>query len=338
VRAAVLLVVLAFATPAIAKPEESVAVTSADPRFTAALTETLASAGMTIIPVTDPPPAIADLADGARKLADREHATATVALVAGDDGATLLAYDRGVDRVLVRALPYRPPLTEAQGAEVARMARAMLRSLRVTPEVDLPPPPARDAAAMRARIAAVLASPALELPVAPKPAHDRLALDLGAGVRVGTVGASAGSAGSLAVIVRPDAIGAALAVGFVPAQSVEQPAFTGDASDLAIALTARVPLRIAHRIVVAGQGGFALHRIRVTGMAGAAAVDITRYDPAVRAGATAVVELHPGVGVGIGMSADGLLRRQDYSVGTAQVLDVPVAQLTIGIALIARIL
>jgi hypothetical protein len=73
-------------------------------------------------------------------------------------------------------------------------------------------------------------------------------------------------------------------------------------------------------------------------IAGQGAIDITRYDPALRAGATGIFELRPGVGVGLRLSVDGLLRRQDYSVDAAQVLAVPVVQLTAGIALIAAIL
>jgi hypothetical protein len=326
-----LLLVLLFA-PAIARAE-AIAVASTDARFTAAVAETFASAGMTIVPVADVPQGVADLASDARRLADREHATATVWLVAGEGAATLVAYDRGVDRMLVRALPYRPPLTEAQGAEVARMARAMLRSLRVTPEVDLPPPPATEAAAVRAHVATILAAPA-----PPPAAPDRIALGVGFGVRVGAPGATASQAADVDVIWRPDAIGIAASAGIVFAQPVEHPAFTGEVSDLAVGLTARVPLRLSRWLVVAGDAGAALHRIELHGTAGAMPVGVTRYDPAIRAGATAIVALHPGVAIGVAMSGDGLLRRQRYQVGTAEVLDVPVAQLSVGVVLLARLL
>jgi hypothetical protein len=130
-----------------------------------------------------------------------------------------------------------------------------------------------------------------------------------------------------------------LAASYVPSQSVATMAFAGSVSDLALAATGRVPLRIAPRWVIAGEAGVALHRIRVAGtIAGQGAIDISRYDPALRAGGTAIFELRPGVGVGLRLSVDGLLRRQDYSVDAAQVLAVPVVQLSAGIALIAAIL
>jgi len=116
-------------------------------------------------------------------------------------------------------------------------------------------------------------------------------------------------------------------------------AFAGTVSDLALAATGRVPLHVAPRWVIAGEGGIALHRIRVAGtILGEGPIDISRYDPALRAAATGIFELRPGVGVGLALSVDGLLRRQDYSVDGVQVLAVPVVQLSAGIALVAALL
>src|SRR5262245_35190955 len=96
---------------------------------------------MAVVSVGDvAPPTIADLAAESRRLADREHATATVWLMPATSGATLVTYDRHVDRLLVRELPYPSPLSATQAAEAARMVRTMLRALRVTSDPDQAPP------------------------------------------------------------------------------------------------------------------------------------------------------------------------------------------------------
>jgi hypothetical protein len=312
---------------------ETIAAASTDAGFTVALEAALASAGMSVVVVHDPPQLeVSDLTGGARRIADQEGATATVALVFGDDGATLLAYDHGVDRVLVRSLPYHAPLTEAQAAELARTARAMLHALRVTPDIDAPPPHASEAAAIRERAARPEPSP---LPVA---TASMLALELVGGARLGTTNATAAEHGAIAIVWRPDAPGVALTSSFVPSRSVETMAFSGSVSDIAVAITGRVPLRIAARWMIVGEGGVAMHRIRIAGTADTSGVESVRYDPALRAGGIAVFQLRRDIGVGVGLSVDGLLRRQDYSLDGAPLLTLPVVQLTVGVALSAVIL
>ncbi|HLL25637.1 MAG TPA: hypothetical protein VK427_26050, partial [Kofleriaceae bacterium] len=122
--------------------ESRVVVAAADRTLVAALRDALAPVGMSVVDVTDvPPAAIGELAAMSRRVAAREGATAVVWLLVERDGATLVAYDRDVDRVLVRPLPYQPPLSPARAAETARAARTMLRALKLTDDEEQRPPP-----------------------------------------------------------------------------------------------------------------------------------------------------------------------------------------------------
>jgi len=338
-RATVVCGLLSVATAARATPSpEAIVVTSADPRFSSAIADALRGAGMSVVPVDDAPaPSVADLAGDSRRLADREHASAAIALVASDEGTTLLAYDRDADRVLVRALPYRMPLGDARAAEVARMARAMLRALRVTPEIDAPPPRVAEAALLRSRAAAAIAATPAPVHIAAVRGPDRLALDLVGGVRIGSDG-EALEHGALGLIARPDAPGLELAAIASGATRIAMPSFAGTLSDRELALTARVPLHLAPDLVLAGQAGVGLHRIAIAGTATTQPEAVTRYDPAVRAGLTAAYELRTGLALGLAVAADGLLRRQDFTVGGQAVAGVPVVQVGIGLALIAVLL
>jgi len=326
VRALVFLVV-ALATPAHAAPAstEPIVLASEDRAFEAALRDALAPAGMTLILVRDASPAaIGDFVGASRALADREHATSTVWLIAAREGATLVAYDRDVDRVLVRTLPYRPPLDASQAAEAARTVRTMLRALRVTPDSDLAPPHAEDAAAVRARSGAI----------------DRtlLALDVDAGVRVNGPGAVAAPTGGLTVIWRPEALGVAASARFAPAADVATSAITGRISDESFAVAARYPRWVAPEIELAGSAAAAVHIVRLHGQVATGGIDKLRLDPAARLGITATYALGRVLGVGIGMSSDVLLRRQQYTVGDDRVLTVPRVQVSAGVVFTARIL
>src|SRR5205085_3227200 len=104
-------------------------VATADRTLLSALADAFAPIGMTIVEVADvPPAAIGELATSSRTLAEREHAGAVVWFLVDRDGATLVAYDREIDRVLVRPLKYTPPLSPERAAETARAARTMLRA------------------------------------------------------------------------------------------------------------------------------------------------------------------------------------------------------------------
>lgn len=326
---------LSVATAARATPSpETIVVATTDPSFSAAIADALRGAGMAVVTVGDAPvPSVADLAGDSRRLADREHASAAIALVPAEDGATLLAYDRDADRVLVRALPYRTPLGEARATEVARMARAMLRALRVTPEIDAPPPRVAEAALLRTRAAAAAVG---VTPVA-APIPDRVALELIGGVRIGSDG-DALEHGALGIIVRPDAPGLELAAIASSATEIAMTSFAGTLTDRELALTARMPLRLAHDFALAGQAGFGLHRIAISGTTGTQAESATRYDPAVRAGVLTSYALRTGLALGLEVTADGLLRRQDFTVGGHAVAGVPVVQIGVGLSLVAVLL
>src|SRR6202042_3183731 len=100
----------------------------------AELRDALLPADIAIVVVDAPTPTLGDVTSASRVLVDREHATGAIWWIAGSAGSTLVTYDRGVDRVLVRTVAFATPLDAAQSAEAARMARTMLRALRVTPD------------------------------------------------------------------------------------------------------------------------------------------------------------------------------------------------------------
>jgi hypothetical protein len=315
-----------------AAPDEPIVLASGDDTFRAALSDALAPAGMLVVSVAEPPsPTIGDVASTSRELADGQRASATVWLVLAGDGATLVTYDREVDRVLVRSLPYRSPLTPTQAAEAARMARTMLRALRVTPDLNLPPPRAVDAAAVRAHAA----TPSI---VAAPPVASELALEVGGGVRVGGPTSNAGAVGMMAIIWRPDRLGAVLSGAFAPSSDVRTSMFTGAAADDSLALSVRLPWRLSDQIAIAASAGVAVHRVALEGsLPDGGSTSVARIDPAAHAGLTCTYDFG-SFSLDLGVTADGLLRRQAYEIGTIEVLRIPVFQLSAGLGLTARIL
>jgi hypothetical protein len=214
------------------------------------------------------------------------------------------------------------------------MARAMLRALRVTPEIDAPPPRVAEAAQLRSRAAALAVVP--PTPIAPAP--DRLALELLGGVRIGSDGGAL-EHGAVGVILRPGAPGLELAAIASGAATVAMTSFAGALSDRELALTGRIPLHLTPSFVVAGQAGFGVHRVAITGTTPAqTTAEATRYDPSVRAGIAANYELRAGMALGVELTADGLLRRQDFTVGSQRVAGVPIVQIGVGLALVAVLL
>jgi len=335
---------LLLAAVARAAPPETVVVVSDDAGFARAVDDAFRAAGIVTLQVADrAEPTITDLTGASRRLADREHATAAVILIFGED-ATLIAYDRGVDRALVRVLPYRGPLDARESAEAAHMARTMLRALRVTPELDLPPPHPQEALAIRAQTAAAqLAAPTAVSGAASDAAPGAadpgvIAVGLGGGLRAGAPGAAAGASGSVQLIWRPDAVGLAVTASLARAAAVDAAAFTGTASDAVGALTARLARRPAPRWWLAGEAGAALHRVHVVGSLSGTRVDVARYDPAIRIGGVAMFVVSRRFSAGLAAWADGLLLRQEYQVANQRILDVPVAQITVDVTVIARVL
>jgi len=309
--------VAAVAADAGARSGEPIVFVGADPAFSSALDDALLPAGMDVLPVGIlPAPALAEFAARSRELADREHATATVWLLPAQNGATLVAYDRGVDRLLVRELPYRLPLSATQAAEAARMVRTMLRALRVTPDGDLAPPSVA--------------------PVGPPP--PLLAASLGIGAWFAAPGTDSALAGSLTVAWRPHGLGAAVTGMLAPSADVMTVTFDGRISDVVIAAEARKALLLPPAIRVTPAAGIALHLLRLTGsFGGGSELSSRRYDPAVRLGVTAGYALPRGVEVGISVSADCLLQRQRYQVASEEILVIPRLQVVTGIVVGLRL-
>jgi hypothetical protein len=329
VRRLCVLLLVCLATTASAGPARIVVATT-DRALISALADALAPVGMTIVEVADAPPAaIGELATSSRTIAEREHAGAVVWLLVDPEGATLVAYDREIDRVLVRPLKYAPPLSPERAAETARAARTMLRALKLADEPERQPEP------QPPPIIVVEQPP--ELPLAPRP-WPNVTMVAGFGGRYGRLGEDGVIEGQLAAIVRPDAFGVMAMVSLSPRASLSNPAFMGDVSDNSIAIAARMPLRIAPRIWVAGYAGPAMHAVEIEGTLGAEAVSELRFDLALRAGATATYGLSDRFDVGLGLSMDTMLRRQRYEVPGGQVLVMPRLQVSVGLMFAMRVM
>ncbi len=330
VRAIVAVVTLMASAAVASAAPETVVVASSDESFRSALNDALAPTGMQVIATADQAPSVAELSVTARQIAEREGAAATVWLIFASDKTTLVVYDRDVDRVLVREVPYSAPLDPAKAAEIARMARTMLRALRVSPEVDLPVPRVLEARVVRAQVAATT--------IVVEPRAGSFAVAGAIGLRVGAAASDAGLDGRLSLLWRPDAIGFGVHASLATRGDLETMRFMGTVSDNSIAVTLHYPVIAGPKVHVLAAGGLALHSISVDGAIEGEAVTDRRYDPAVRLGATANYEVGRNLDIGVGVSADGLLRRQRYASGMDQVLVVPRVQLTTGLIVTFRVL
>lgn len=322
---------------AVAVPHpEIVVVASSDEGFSGALEAALAPTGMRVIRTPDAPPRVGELSTIARRIAERERAAATVWLVVAIGETTLVTYDLDVDRVLVRDVPYTSPLGPAQAAEVARMARSMLRSLRVTPELDLPVPRVEQARVERARVAEAVRSGAGGAAV---PRKRELGAWAAAGVRVGAAASDVGLEGRVGLGWRPDRVGVDLALAIASRSPVAATGFAGRVADDSVGVTVHAPLLAGAKIQVAGQAGLAVHAIAVDGRLGAEQLSVLRINPALRVGLVASYALGRALDAGIVMSSDGLLRRQRYeSSAEEEILVVPRIQATASVVLTLRLL
>jgi hypothetical protein len=301
---------------AAARSGEPIVLVSADAAFASALDDALVPAGMEVLAigiVTAPPSA--ELAARSRELADHEQATATVWLLPGPAGATLVAYDRRVDRLLLRDLPYPLPLSPTQAAQAARMVRTMLRALRVASEEDLPPPP----------------------PLTPAAPEPMFAASVGAGVWFAAPGTDNALAATAMIAWRPHGLGVAITGLVAPSAAVMSLTFSGHVRDVVVAAEARKALRFAPDIYLTPAAGMALHVLGLSGSFGGAELDSRRFDPALRLGATASYALPRGVDVGLDVSADCLLRRQRYEAASEEILVVPRFQVVTGIVVGLRL-
>lgn len=323
-----LLAVFAFAGAAAAEPDR-VVVATADRVLAGALTDAFAPAGLVVVQVADAAPAsIGELATMSRTVAERERAAAVVWFVIDQDGATLVAYDHGVDRVLVRPLPYAPPLSAERAAETARAARTMLRALKLADEPDRPqrPPPV-----------VIIEKPMYVEPVVARPWSNIVAL-AGFGGRYGRLGEDGVVEAQLAAVWRPDALGVIAMASLSPEADLSSPAFMGNVSDLSFAACARMSFALGPKISTAGFAGPALHAVRVTGTLGATSVSELRFDTALRIGATVGYAVTDRLDVGLAASMDSLLNRQRYVVTGGEVLVMPRLQVSVGLLISVRVL
>ncbi len=271
-------------------------------------------------------PALGELAFESRRIADERGAVATVWLSSASSGATLVTYERVTDRFLVRELPYTPPLSPTQAAEAARMVRTMLRALRATDD---------------SMFGATMVRPTpTRLPAEPAPKRN-VAAFLGVGAWFATPAADAAPHVAPTLVWRPDSLGVALGVALAPAQTLDHPSvrasFRGEVRDVVVALEARYALHsarlaaVVRSLRISPSGGLALHAVSVRGAFDAGdSIRSRRYDPALRAGVTATVPLSV-LDVGLGVSADCLVRRQRYDVGMEEILVVPRVQLMLAV-------
>ncbi len=310
VLARILALVLVLSTVADARPGEPIVLVSTDLAFASALDDALLPAGMNVVPVgTLASPSLAELSARSRELADDKQATATVWLLPAPAGATLVAYDRGVDRLLVRELPYRSPLSATQAAEAARMVRTMLRALRVTSDSDLAPPPR-------------------EVPAGP--VEPWLAASIGVGGWFGAPGNDRVAAtGTIAW--RPHGLGAAVTAAFAPSAELASVTFSGRVRDVVVAAEARYALHVAPDLRVVPSVGTAVHFVRLEGSFAGSDLSSSRWNPAIRVGVIGSYALPRGLDTGLSVSADCLLRRQRYEAGTEEILVVPRLQIITGI-------
>lgn len=301
---------------------EHVVVAGRDAALVTALEDALAP--QHVIAVDDAAPSsIGELTAASRQLVARENAAAAIWLIRDGAITTLVAYDRDADRVLVRTVPYTPPLDEEQAAVTARSARAMLRALGVDEE-SLPQP---------APIAVAVA-------VAPKPepTMPRLATMAGLGARFGSPGDTSSALLSLAVIWRPRTFGIALDLGLGLASEIRGGNFEGSVGDRSFAALARLPYVVAPAITIAASGGVAVHALRFAGETPMRTVVDWRIDPAARVGGTASYAIRGGVEIGLAISADYLLRRQRYEVEGEEVLEMTPFQLITAMTLTVQVL
>lgn len=296
----------------------------------AAMHTALVDAGDVVTVDVEKPPAVGELAAASRAIADRLNASVTVWLIpSGTSSTSLVTYDRGSDRVIVRDLPYALPLDAARATEAARIMRTMLRSMR-TPDVG-EGNGTQAASGGKASIGVAGGAGASGL-VAPR--EPQFAFDLGGGVWVAAPGAIANPVVTATAAWRPHALGAAVQATFGPAAELEMSSFRGDVRDVVIAGLVRNALTLSSadlRIVPAA--GAALHILHVAGDT----LDSRRFDPALRVGMAVLRALPRDLEVGLDVSADCLLVRQKYQAGTEEILAVPrvqiVAAVVIGIRL-----
>jgi hypothetical protein len=232
-------------------------------------------------------------------------------------GATLVTYDRQVDRFVVREVPYALPLTATQAAETARMVRTMLRALREQDE---------QSADTRPTLPPVRHREPQWLP------------SVGVGAWFGAPDVIATPMTTLALAWRPHGIGATVRATLAPASDLATMTFDGEARALAVSAAAHRSLRVAPAVRVTPGVGMGLHRLALAGtFTGGDTVRSRRWNPTLEIGATVGLTLPHRIEAGLVLGVDCLLRRQRYATGTEELLDVSRVQGILGIVLGARL-
>jgi len=275
-----------------------------DPELVDALKLVMEGRNTGVIAVGDrPSPSLAELGPESRRLADAYKAVATVWLSPTAAGATLVTYQRDVDRFVAREVPYKLPLDETQAFETARMVSVMLRSLENR----------NDEAAVTKRVNPL-----------PRPSDPQLAASLGVGAWFASPETTLTPMTTLVIAWRPYNLGAAISATFAPTTDLETGSFTGDVRVSRIAAEARKALRLAPRVRVTPGVGVALHAVTLGGRFGVSdMIHSRRYDPALQLSTLVGIALPHRIELGLAVSADCLLRRQRYAAGTEEILDVP---------------
>jgi hypothetical protein len=287
--------------------EPVVLVSSTDPAFGVALRDTLAARAR-VVAIGERAATLDALASRSRAIVAREHADTIVWLIPDPVAVTLVAYDRARDQLVVRTLAHGAPLDAMGAAEAARATRTMLRALESAP-------------APIAAVAAVAPPPPRRRSPIPDP-HVSAAASFG--VRAGGELELGGAA-----VWRPDRLGLAVMAN-VSRFELATPMLSGRMTDDAVAVVARLPVRLAPRLRLAAHAGLAVH---VTGLEGTfesgATVSETRLDPAMRVGLGTSYALSSRFELGFGLGSDTMLQRARYVVRAGdEVALVPRVQLS----------
>lgn len=325
-----LLVGLASPARADAPVGDRVVLVGGDAALRDAVRAAFVPAGISVLQVSeDQAPRAGSAAEGARALSGTHAATGTIWLVVAGDRAstTLYVYDREEDRILVRTLPYAPPLDAAQNAEVARGARTMLRALRGLPDTAPPlaPPP---------EPAPAPAPPPPEPAPAPTATGVRLAVQGAFGLRLAS-GDGTTAEGRLDVSLRVGMFRIALGGDVAGATALDGP-FKGEARERAIAVSARMPWALTPRVWVIPGLGLAGHAVAVsgTGPPGQTTFDEHLFLPALRAEVGVLVQLAPIVSAGVLLSFDVSLSSPTVEVRDRVAYETSDARGFFGLALV----
>jgi hypothetical protein len=344
----VLLVVIVLVVASARASADTIALVSND----AALRTALIDAGESVTVTAESAPGVSELASSSRAIADRLGASVTVWLIPAKSTASLVTYDRALDRVIVRELPYAPPLDAARATEAARIVRTMLRSIRA-PDDDgtrasgsttTGPGLATATGATNAAngigvggVGATGAGAGLGVGVGggvrePEP---RFSIGAGGGVWIAAPGAIANVAVTLTTAWRPHGLGVALQATLAPAPQIAMSAFTGDVQDVVVAAVARNAMQLpgAGNVRLVPAAGMSLHMLHLKGNT----AESRRFDPAIRVGLAALRGLPHQLEAGLDVSADCLLLRQKYEAGNQEILAVPRVQILAAVVIGIRL-